>query len=86
MRDALRDHPLTLMFVNARGEFLAAVAVTGKNDAGVGVLSIPSSGGPICLIDLPDGRYTVEAEPQGKQRQTRTVAVGGGSRSVEFRF
>jgi len=86
MQGEMRDHPFSLMFVNARGEFLAAVAVTVKNDAGTNVLSIPSSGGPICLIDLPDGRYTVEAEPQGKKRQTRTVAVGAGHRSIEFRF
>ena len=46
-RGAMRDHPLSLMFVNRRGEFLAAVAVTVKNDAGTSVLSIPSSGGPI---------------------------------------
>jgi hypothetical protein len=50
------------------------------------VLSIPSSGGPICLIDLPDGRYTVNAEPQGRKGQVRTVAVGGGPRTLEFRF
>ncbi|MDM0072263.1 carboxypeptidase regulatory-like domain-containing protein [Variovorax sp. J31P207] len=85
-RGAMRDHTLSLMFVNTRGEFLAAVAVTVKNDAGTGVLSIPSSGGPICLIDLAPGRYTVTAEPQGKAAQTRMVGVGRGNSSLEFRF
>lgn len=85
-RGAMRDHPLSLMFVNRRGEFLAAVAVTVKNDAGTSVLSIPSSGGPICLVDLAPGRYSVTAEPQGKVAQTRMVGVGRGNSSLEFRF
>jgi hypothetical protein len=85
-RGAMRDHPLSLMFVNRRGEFLAAVAVTVKNEAGASVLSIPSSGGPICLVDLAPGRYTVTAEPQGKTAQTRMVGVGRGNSSLEFRF
>jgi len=86
MRAAMRNHPLSLMFVNAQGEFLAAVAVTVKGDGGATVLSVPSSGGPICLIDLPNGRYSVTAEPQNHKAQTRSVTVGGGSRSLEFRF
>ncbi len=86
MRQAMRNHPLSLMFVNTRGEFMASVEVSIKNNAGTEVLSIASSNGPICLIDIPDGRYTIEAESHGKKRQTRTVAVGGGPRSVEFRF
>ncbi|MDM0108117.1 carboxypeptidase regulatory-like domain-containing protein [Variovorax sp. J22R24] len=85
-REAMRNHPLSLMFVNRRGEFLAAVAVNIKNDAGVGVLSIPSSGGPICLIDLAPGRYSVTAEPQGKAAQTRVVGVGTRNSSLEFSF
>lgn len=85
-RGAMRDHPLSLMFVNRRGEFLAAVAVTVKNDAGTSVLSIPSSGGPICLVDLAPGRYAVTAQPQGKAAQTRMVGVGKGNSSLEFRF
>lgn len=86
MRAAMHDHPLSLMFVNQRGEFMAAVAVTVKNDAGATVLNIPSSGGPICLIDIAEGRYTVVADPQKRPAQTRTVAVGAGPRSIEFRF
>ena len=86
-RGAQRNHPLSLVFANAQGEFYASVAFTVKNSSGAAVLSVPSTAGPICLIDIPAGRYTIEATaPGGKAPQTQTVDVGSAPRTVDFRL
>ena len=41
--------------------------------------------GPVCLVDLPAGRYTVEAASDGVTK-SQTVTLGGGSKTVDFRF
>ena len=45
-----------------------------------------TSDGPILLANLPPGRYTINAEKNGKSQQ-RNVVVGSGSRPrVAFSF
>ena len=84
-RGAQRSHPLSLVFANPQGEFYASVALTVKNSAGAAVLTVPSTAGPICLIDIAAGRYTIEATPpSGRPPQTQTIEVGGAPRSVNF--
>ncbi len=43
---------------------MASVTVTVKDSKGAGVLSIPNTG-PICLIKLPDGSYSVDVQAMG---------------------
>ena len=43
------------------------------------------AGGPVCLVDLPAGRYTVEAESEGVTK-TQVVTLGNGSKTADFRF
>jgi hypothetical protein len=67
-------HDLMLTFANRRGEFLADVKVNIANRQGETVLDIVS--GPILLVDLPSGRYTVRADVNG-DLLARTIDVGG---------
>jgi len=84
MRAAMKDHPLALLFARAGGEYLANVDVTIKSAGGDTALAMRASG-PVCLIDLPAGRYTVEARSEGMTK-THTVMVGRGSQTADFRF
>ncbi|MDM0002535.1 carboxypeptidase-like regulatory domain-containing protein [Variovorax sp. J22P240] len=84
MRAAMKDHPLSLLFARASGAYLADVAVTVKNASGATALSLVSNG-PICHVDLPPGRYTVEAASEGVTK-SQVVTLGGGSKTADFRF
>jgi hypothetical protein len=42
--------------------------------------------GPICLVDVPAGRYVIDASTAGGAAKTETVTVGGGSKTADFRF
>jgi hypothetical protein len=53
-------HDLMLMFANRKSEFLANVKVSIADRNHETVLDIVS--GPILLVDLPAGRYTVRAD------------------------
>lgn len=84
MRAAMKDHPLALLFARADGAYLSEVAVTIKNASGTPALEMRAAG-PVCLIDLPAGRYTVDATAEGASK-SQSVTVGGGSKTVDFRF
>lgn len=64
---------LQLLFVTEkRGGYLADVALAVEDDKGASVLRTVS-GGPLCLLRLPAGRYVVRA------------SIGGATRSVPVR-
>ncbi|WP_077000243.1 hypothetical protein [Variovorax sp. KK3] len=84
MRAAMKDHPLALLFARAGGEYLANVDVRIKGANGDTALAMRASG-PVCLVDLPAGRYTVEATTEGMTK-THNVTVGRGSQTADFRF
>jgi hypothetical protein len=63
MKAAAGRYDLALMFANRSREFLADVKVDITDSRGTRVLDITS--GPILLVDLPDGRYTVHADVAG---------------------
>ncbi|MDM0077673.1 carboxypeptidase-like regulatory domain-containing protein [Variovorax sp. J2P1-59] len=84
MRAAMKDHPLSLLFARSSGAYLADVAVTVKNESGATALSLVSNG-PICHVDLPAGRYTVEASADGVTK-SQVVTLGNGPKTADFRF
>ncbi|MBU1360562.1 MAG: carboxypeptidase-like regulatory domain-containing protein [Gammaproteobacteria bacterium] len=84
MRAAMKDHPLSLLFARSGGAYLSDVSVTIKNAQGASAMTLRASG-PVCLIDLPDGQYTVEAMAEGVTK-SQTVKVGGGPKTADFRF
>ena len=48
-------------------------------------LSLRASG-PVCLVDIPAGRYTVVATTQGGESKSQAVTVGSGSTTASFRY
>ncbi|MBT2324605.1 carboxypeptidase regulatory-like domain-containing protein [Variovorax paradoxus] len=84
MRAAMKDHPLSLLFARADGAYLAEVAVTIRDAKGATALAVRASG-PVCLINLPAGRYTIEAASEGVAKK-QDVTIGGGPKTADFRF
>lgn len=84
MRAAMKEHPLSLLFAAAGGAYEADVRVTVKPE-GAGEPHSFTASGPICLLNLPAGRYAVEAEMAGKT-QRQSVEVGKSPRTLDFRF
>lgn len=84
MRAAMKDHPLSLLFARADGAYLADVSVVIQRAGEAPALSLRARG-PVCLVDLPAGRYTVEATVGGVSKR-QDVTLGGAPRSADFRF
>jgi hypothetical protein len=84
MRAAMKDHPLSLLFAQADGAYTADVGVTIKNASGATALAMRASG-PVCLIDIPAGRYTIEATAEGVTKR-QSVTLGASPRTADFRF
>lgn len=85
MRAAMKDHPLSLLFARADGAYLADVQVEIRAEATGGAARSLRASGPVCLLTLPPGRYTVDAAVGG-QRKSQVVQVGGAPRTLDFRF
>lgn len=87
MRAAMKDHPLALLFARADGAYMANVEVAIKGgDAGTAAALAWRASGPVCLVDLPAGRYTIDVTAPGGETKSQTVTVGGGSKTASFRF
>lgn len=76
MRQAASRYPLSMLFTAKTGQYLSDVKVTIKKKNGETVLSAVSDG-PMMLVDLPPGQYTVEATAEDKT-QTHKVALAKG--------
>ncbi len=87
MRSAMKEHPLALLFARADGAYMANVDVTIKGgDANNAAALAFRANGPVCLVDLPNGRYVIDAAVPGGSPKSQTVTVGGGSKTADFRF
>ncbi|MDG4562517.1 MAG: hypothetical protein P9E88_14610 [Candidatus Competibacter sp.] len=83
MKAAAKRYDLMLVFADRGGHYLADVNVKIKDTKGNTVLDIVSD--PILLADLPAGRYTVQADADGKLL-VKTVSLTGktGRRPAEI--
>jgi hypothetical protein len=83
MRAAMKDYPLSLLFAAKDGEYLAdiQVEVKGAKDSYRFV-----AGGPVCLLRLPAGAYSVQATAKSGQTQSQQTHVGKEGHSLDFRF
>ncbi|KQW59513.1 carboxypeptidase-like regulatory domain-containing protein [Variovorax sp. Root411] len=87
MRAAMKDHPLALLFARTDGAYMANVDVTIKGgDANSAAALAFRANGPVCLVDLPNGRYVIDVAAPGGAAKSQTVTVGGGSKTADFRF
>jgi hypothetical protein len=73
MKEAGSRYDLMMTFARPDGAFLADVKVEVTDNQGNQLLDIVS--GPILLMDLPDGSYTITAAHDG-DKQVRNVDVG----------
>ena len=84
MRAQMKSHPLALLFAQPGGAYLADVDVEIQSAQKAAVMKFRANG-PVCLVDLPAGSYTVVATSAGVSKD-QAVTVGGGSKTVDFRF
>ena len=80
--EVIRSHagkfPVMLVFAWNEGTYLSDVNVQVMNSKGTSVLGLNELG-PLVLIDLPKGEYTINVERHGKS-QARRVNVAANSR------
>ncbi|WP_447740169.1 carboxypeptidase regulatory-like domain-containing protein [Variovorax boronicumulans] len=87
MRAAMKNHPLSLLFARADGAYLANLNVAIKGgDANSSAAMAFTATGPVCLIDLPAGRYVIDVSTSTGTTKSQTVTVGGAPKSADFRF
>ncbi len=86
MRAQMKEHPLSLLFAQPDGAYLADIEVSIQGPADVQPLSFRANG-PVCLIDLPAGNYTVHASSNGvTKKESVIVGAAGSAKTVDFRF
>jgi hypothetical protein len=84
IRAAMKSHPLSLLFARKDGAYMADVDVTIQREGGAPALTLRANG-PVCLVDIPAGRYNVQAAAEGATLK-QAVTVDGTPRTADFRF
>jgi len=86
MKAEAKHYPLSLTFSAGKdNEFLASVPVTIENSAGKKVLDTVSYG-PIMLVKLPAGKYTISAEAYGKTYRRVVQVKAKGDTPLYFHW
>ena len=86
MKAASRHYPLNLQFAihrDGKDEFAADAQVEIRDAAGKTVLGTRADG-PFLLVDLPAGRYHVQATTSGHAQQKDVEIVTGNTRELTF--
>ena len=86
LKRAASSYPLELEFsqqAQPKNEFVADVKVTVRDRAGK-VLLDAASGGPFMLVELPTGRYDVEASYDGQSKRQSVDVRRDQHRKVVF--
>lgn len=84
MNAMAKDFDAKVILSDTKGHYLSDADVTVKNSSGETVLSTKSDG-PILLLDLKPGAYTVEAK-YGDSVQRRTVKVDDRTKGKTVHF
>lgn len=79
MRAHAREYPLQIVLSTPDGAYTVADSLTVANRHGE-LVSIKHAG-PIVMLNLPPGRYSVEADINGVEHK-RSVTIGQGLRQV----
>lgn len=86
MKEEAKHYPLSMVFsAHRNNEYLADVQVTIKDKAGTEVLNAISDG-PIILLKLPAGRYTIEAEVGGETLRRMVHVRADGEQQIAFHW
>lgn len=81
MESAAGQYDLMMTFARTDGAFVASVQVSIADQQGAPVLDVLS--GPILLVDLPDGTYTISASFEGDSK-ARTITVGAQHQRLAY--
>lgn len=81
MRQAAPQYGLGMTFATRNGDYLADVGVVIRDRQGRQMVSTISEG-PMMLVDLPGGRYQVEATYQGQEQQRQVTVPESGHRQL----
>lgn len=84
MRRLSADYNVQMMFIGARGSYLAGIPFSVKQRNGELVHSGVTEG-PLLYLKLPAGTYQVAAELDGVW-QTRTIQAASAGRTARVRF
>jgi len=88
MRAAMKDYPLSLLFATKTGDYLAKIQVVIESEKGTEVAQFQAQG-PVCLLRLDSGRYTVKASADGGKAVSQSVEVapaGTPGKTLDYRF
>lgn len=88
MRAAMKDYPLSLLFATQSGDYLAKIQVVIEGEKGAQVGQFEAQG-PVCLVRLDAGRYTVKASAEGGKTIEHSVKVapaGTPGKTLDYRF
>jgi hypothetical protein len=86
MQAEARNYPLSLVFsAGKHGAFVSNVTVTIKDKAGK-VLLDSASGGPIMLVKLPAGDYTITALQYDAPLHRSVHVTGQGAQRLAFHW
>lgn len=88
MRAAMKDYPLSLLFATQSGDYLAKIQVVIEGEKGAQVGQFEAQG-PVCLVRLDAGRYTVKASAEGGKTIEHGVEVapaGKPGKTLDYRF
>lgn len=85
MKSMARDFPLSITVAAKSGAYLADSHVKIQDARGQTVLDTQLDA-PYLLVDLPPGKYNVEATIQGKKQQRSVEIAANGRAKVLFSF
>lgn len=88
MRAAMKAYPLSLLFATQSGDYLAKIQVVIEGEKGAQVGQFEAQG-PVCLVRLDAGRYTVKASAEGGktiEHSVEVVPAGTPGKTLAYRF
>jgi len=85
MEKRSNDYNLKIILAAKSGAYLANIPVTICEDGGEPVLMSTRADGPWLYVRLPEGRYTIKAVHEGREKK-KTVQVDQGLKLIIFHW
>src|SRR5574343_1261362 len=83
IESAAQDYNLKLILSERSGAYAAAVSLTILDARGQQVFVLPDAG-PIVLVDLPQGRYQIQARYDGRPIETKVAVLNARPKTVHL--
>ena len=85
MRSEMKNFPLSLLFAGKNGDYLADLHVEVQGSDADSPVRFTATG-PVCLLKLPSGNYTVKVTSKEGATQSKDVKVSRNGHKLDFRF